>query len=162
MGDLPRRLGPQGNMIIAVGSLLHLHPRAGSFRSGAILLHAVSAVVFAALYYGAMLQLGLAAWPKSIAVGIGFGVLHGLVVSLALVWVVAEQHPPARISGSGARRGREPLRRPHRLRRRGRPRHRPGVEVQGGTARPVPRPSLARRARRSRSYSYSIPKTALA
>jgi hypothetical protein len=81
----------RGNMIVAVGSLF-TRSRANAFRAGAA-LHAVSAVVFAMIYYLAMLELGLASFPQAIYAGIGFGVIHGMIVSLMLVWVVAERHP---------------------------------------------------------------------
>ncbi len=81
----------QGNMIVAVGSML-TRTREGAFRVG-VILHAVSAVVFAMIYAFAMRQMGLSHLPTALFVGIGFGLFHGLVVSLMLVWIVAERHP---------------------------------------------------------------------
>lgn len=81
----------RGNMIVAVGSML-TRSRDNAFQAGAI-LHAVSAVVFAMIYAFAMGQMGLSHLPTAFFVGIGFGLFHGLVVSLMLVWIVAERHP---------------------------------------------------------------------
>jgi uncharacterized membrane protein YagU involved in acid resistance len=81
----------QGNMIIAIGSLI-TRTRVNAFRVGAI-VHAVSAVVFSIAYALLMRALGMAALPGSIALGLGVGFVHGMLVSLMLVWVVAEQHP---------------------------------------------------------------------
>jgi len=81
----------QGNMVIAVGSMVtKSHEKALS--TGAI-IHASSAVGFAMVYAFAMRELGLAHFPISLYAGLGFGVIHGLIVSLMLVWVVAVQHP---------------------------------------------------------------------
>jgi hypothetical protein len=79
------------NMIKAVGSLM-TRSMDGAFRTG-LILHAISAVFFAGVYDFAMVHLGLAQFPRAFFVGIGFGVIHGLIVSLMLVWVVAERHP---------------------------------------------------------------------
>ncbi len=45
------------------------------------------------LYTYSITQLGLASWPKAFFTGVGFGILHGVVVSLMLIWIVADQHP---------------------------------------------------------------------
>lgn len=79
------------NMIVAVGSLL-TRSREHAWRTG-VIIHAISAVGFAMLYTLAMMNLGLAVFPRAFFAGIGFGTLHGLFVSLALVWVVSERHP---------------------------------------------------------------------
>jgi hypothetical protein len=81
----------KGNMIVAVGSIL-TRSRETAFRAG-VRLHAISAVGFALIYAFAMRQLGLNHLPTSFVTGIGFGIFHGLVVSLMLVWIVAERHP---------------------------------------------------------------------
>jgi hypothetical protein len=81
----------KANMIVAVGSLL-TRSRENAFRTG-MMLHAISSFGFAMLYAFAMMKLGLSHLPTSFFVGIGFGFIHGLVVSLMLVWVVAERHP---------------------------------------------------------------------
>src|SRR5580692_7377402 len=79
----------KANMIVAVGSLL-TRSRENAFRTG-MMLHAISSFGFAMLYAFAMMKLGLSHLPTSFFVGIGFGFIHGLVVSLMLVWVVAER-----------------------------------------------------------------------
>jgi hypothetical protein len=81
----------KANMIVAVGSLI-TRSRENALRTG-IALHAVSSFGFAMLYAFAMMKLGLSHLPTSFFVGIGFGFIHGLIVSLMLVWVVAEKHP---------------------------------------------------------------------
>jgi hypothetical protein len=81
----------KGNMIIALGSLF-TRTRQSGFRVGAI-IHAFSAVLFATLYTLAMLQFGFTALPAALVAGLIVGFVHGMLVSLMLVWVVADQHP---------------------------------------------------------------------
>ena len=81
----------KGNMIIALGSLF-TGSRGSAWRVG-LVLHAVSAVVFAIGYTLLMLALHLNTLPGSLALGLGVGFVHGMLVSLMLVWVVAERHP---------------------------------------------------------------------
>lgn len=81
----------KADMIVALGSLF-THRRENSFRVG-VVLHAISAVVFSIGYALAMLALEQTALPGSFVLGLGIGVLHGIIVSLMLVWVVSEQHP---------------------------------------------------------------------
>lgn len=81
----------RADMIIAVGSLLT------KSRDNALLvgwfLHGISAIVFGIVYALLLLAGEMATWPAALFVGAGIGVLHGLVVSLSLCWLVAEQHP---------------------------------------------------------------------
>lgn len=79
------------NMVVALGSLL-TRSREGAFRTG-VVVHSIAAVFFAALYTFAMTHLGLARLPGAFFAGLGFGVVHGLLVSLILVWMVCERHP---------------------------------------------------------------------
>jgi len=81
----------RGDMIVAVGSLF-TKTRATAFSVG-LVLHVLSAIVFGQIYTVLLIGLSLAAWPEGLFAGAGFGVFHGLVVSLALCWVVADQHP---------------------------------------------------------------------
>lgn len=81
----------KADMIVALGSLF-THRRENAFRVG-VVLHAISAVVFSIGYALAMLALEQTALPGSFVLGLGIGVLHGIIVSLMLVWVVSEQHP---------------------------------------------------------------------
>ncbi len=81
----------KADMIVAIGSLF-TKMRTNAFRVG-VVLHAVSAVVFSIAYTLLMLELGLTTLPGSMALGLGVGVVHGMIVSLMLVWVVSEQHP---------------------------------------------------------------------
>jgi hypothetical protein len=89
----------QGNMIVAVGAIL-TRSRETAWRAG-VILHAISAVGFAAIYAFAMMRMGLTQLPTAFLVGIGFGIFHGLVVSLMLVWIVAERHPLAEFREAG-------------------------------------------------------------
>jgi len=89
----------KADMIVALGSLF-TKTRHTAWRVGA-LLHLVSAIGFAFVYALLMHALGFTAMPLSAALGAGFGVLHGLIVSLGLVWVVAEQHPLAEFNEAG-------------------------------------------------------------
>ena len=81
---------PRRNMVVAVGGLL-TKSRARAFRVG-LLAHAISAVVFAMLYLGIIRGLGATGLPKALMLGTALGLVHGLLVSLALVWA-AEGHP---------------------------------------------------------------------
>lgn len=89
----------KGSMIVALGGLV-TGRRENAFRTG-VIIHATSAIVFALIYKAAMIQFGLAQPPESFFVGIGFGFIHGIMVSLALVWVIAEQHPLEEFNQAG-------------------------------------------------------------
>lgn len=81
----------KGDMILALGSLL-TKSRDNAYRVG-LVIHATAAVGFALVYTLLMVTLGYTQLPMSLMLGLGVGVLHGMVVSLMLVWVVADQHP---------------------------------------------------------------------
>lgn len=81
----------KADMLVALGSLL-TKSRDNAWRVGAV-LHVISAIGFAMVYALLMLWLGLTHMPLSMMLGLGVGLVHGLLVSLMLVWVVAEQHP---------------------------------------------------------------------
>ncbi|MBL9187772.1 MAG: hypothetical protein JNK23_09860 [Opitutaceae bacterium] len=91
MGVIARVARVKGNMILALGSLLTKR-REQAFRVG-LIVHAAAAVAFGVLYTLLMVTLGLTAMPISMMLGLGVGVLHGIIFSLMLVWVVADQHP---------------------------------------------------------------------
>ncbi len=85
------RAGEGGDMVEALGSLL-----TGSLANARMvgrLLHVISALGFGLLYTVLIIALGLSGWPQALFAGLGFGAFHGIVVSLALVWVVADNHP---------------------------------------------------------------------
>ncbi len=81
----------KGDMILALGSLL-TKSRENAYRVG-LVVHATAAVGFALVYTLLMITLGYTHLPLSLMLGLGVGVLHGLLVSLMLVWVVADRHP---------------------------------------------------------------------
>lgn len=89
----------KADMIVALGGLL-TRSRESAWRVGAI-VHAAAAIGFAVLYTLLMLKLGYTAMPTSMMLGLGVGFVHGLIVSLGLVWVVAEQHPLEEFSEAG-------------------------------------------------------------
>jgi hypothetical protein len=89
----------KADMIVALGSLL-TKSRENAWRVGAI-LHLVSAIGFATLYAMLMVTLDYTNMPAAMMLGGGVGFVHGLIVSLALVWVVAEQHPLEEFSEAG-------------------------------------------------------------
>lgn len=89
----------RGNMIVALGGLI-TRSRDNAFRVG-LMLHALSAVGFAMLYAMLMLWLGASEMPYAFMLGLGVGFFHGLIVSLMLVWVVAEGHPFEEYSEAG-------------------------------------------------------------
>lgn len=91
MWTIARIAKSKGDMILALGSLLtkrreHAH-RVGLF------VHGAAALGFGMLYSLLLVTLGLTAMPISMMLGLGVGVLHGLIFSLMLVWVVADHHP---------------------------------------------------------------------
>jgi hypothetical protein len=79
------------DMIVAVGSLI-TRTREHALRTGAT-VHAVSAIGFAALYTLAMWKFGLAHFPIAIFACAGIGIVHGMIMSLLLVWVICDEHP---------------------------------------------------------------------
>lgn len=81
----------KGNMIVALGGMV-TRSRDNAFRVG-LVLHVISAIGFAMVYAMMMLWLGATEMPAALIVGLGAGLFHGLIVSLMLVWVVAEGHP---------------------------------------------------------------------
>lgn len=89
----------KADMIVALGSMF-THSRDSAWRVGAM-LHTVAAIGFAIAYTLLMHSLGYTRMPWSAALGAGVGFLHGLVVSLGLVWVVAEQHPLEEFNEAG-------------------------------------------------------------
>jgi hypothetical protein len=99
MGLISRSGWAKGDMIVAVGSLI-TKSRENAFRVGAI-IHAICAVGFAAVYTMLMLVLGLTHMPMSMMLGLGVGVLHGILVSLMLVWVVSDSHPLPEFNEAG-------------------------------------------------------------
>ncbi len=89
----------KADMIVALGSLF-TRSRESAWRVGAV-LHACAAITFAILYTLLMLKLGYSEMPTSMMLGAGVGFVHGLIVSLGLVWVVAEQHPLKEFNEAG-------------------------------------------------------------
>jgi len=87
------------DMIVAIGSLV-TKSRENALRMG-LIIHAISAVVFAFLYTLAMAKFGLIHLPTSIFAGLLIGFIHGFVISILLVWVVAEQHPLQEFQSAG-------------------------------------------------------------
>jgi len=81
----------RGDMILALGSLL-TKTRANAYRVG-LVVHVTAAVGFGLVYALLMVTLGYTHMPLSLMLGLGVGTLHGVLVSLMLVWVVADQHP---------------------------------------------------------------------
>ena len=81
----------KGDMILALGSLI-TKSRDNAYRVG-LIVHATAAIGFGLVYTLLMVTLGYTHMPISLMLGLGVGALHGLIVSLMLVWVVADQHP---------------------------------------------------------------------
>jgi len=82
---------PTGGMVMAVGSLL-TRSRDNALPVG-IAVHLFSAITFGVLYTVLIRMVGLTAWPHAFFTAGGLGLFHGLVVSLALVWIVSDNHP---------------------------------------------------------------------
>lgn len=89
----------KADMIVALGSMF-TKSRTTAWRVGAM-VHIVSAIGFAMAYTLLLHSLGYTRMPWSAALGAGVGFLHGLIVSLGLVWVVAEQHPLEEFNEAG-------------------------------------------------------------
>jgi hypothetical protein len=83
----------RGDMILALGSLL-TKSRDNAYRVG-LVVHATAAVGFAFVYTLLMVTLGYTDMPQSLMLGLAVGTLHGIIVSLMLVWVVSDHHPLA-------------------------------------------------------------------
>ena len=81
----------KGDMILALGSLI-TKTRDNAYRVG-LIVHVTAAIGFGLVYTLLMVTLGYTHMPLSLMLGLGVGALHGLIVSLMLVWVVADQHP---------------------------------------------------------------------
>jgi hypothetical protein len=81
----------RGDMVLALGSLL-TKTRENAYRVG-LIVHATAAIGFALVYTLLFVTLGYTHLPLSLMLGLGVGALHGLLVSLMLVWVIADQHP---------------------------------------------------------------------
>ncbi|HWA27502.1 MAG TPA: hypothetical protein VG734_17740 [Lacunisphaera sp.] len=81
----------KGDMVLALGSLL-TKSRDNAYRVG-LVVHATAAVGFAFVYTLLMVTLGYTHLPQSLMLGLATGTLHGILVSLMLVWVVSDHHP---------------------------------------------------------------------
>jgi hypothetical protein len=81
----------KGDMILALGSLI-TKSRDNAYRVG-LIVHATAALGFALVYTLLMVTVGYTEMPHSLMLGLGVGTLHGILVSLMLVWVVSDQHP---------------------------------------------------------------------
>lgn len=89
----------KANMVVALGSLL-TRSRDNAWRVG-LIVHIAAAIAFAVLYTLLLLKLGYTRMPQSMMLGAGVGFFHGLIVSLGLVWIVAEQHPLEEFNDAG-------------------------------------------------------------
>ena len=81
----------KADMILALGSLFTKSRETG--RRVGVILHIVAAFLFALLYIVVLLAIGMTRFPGALFVSGALGFIHGLVVSLGLVWIIAEQHP---------------------------------------------------------------------
>ena len=86
-----RGISSRANMVVAIGSLM-TRSLENALIVGAF-VHAAAAIAFSTLYSLLMLAAGLTSLPEAFMVGLGFGILHGIVVSLMLVWIVSDTHP---------------------------------------------------------------------
>lgn len=98
MWSISRGGNIKGDMILALGSLI-TKKRENAYRVG-LAVHVIAALGFGLVYALLMVTLGFTELPRSLMLGLGVGVLHGLVVSLMLVWVVADQHPLEEFQGA--------------------------------------------------------------
>lgn len=89
----------KANMVVALGSLF-TKSRDSGWRVG-IILHVIAAIGFAIIYTYAIVSSGYTHLPGPIVLGAMIGFIHGLIVSLGLVWVVAERHPLEEFNEAG-------------------------------------------------------------
>jgi hypothetical protein len=89
----------KGNMVVALGSLI-TRRRENAFFVGGV-THVIAAVAFALLYTVVMARFGLVHFPGVLMAGVGFGILHGMIVTLTLVWIIADQHPLEEFQDAG-------------------------------------------------------------
>ena len=99
MAGMTRAGLARGNMVVALGGMV-TRSRDNALRVG-LILHTLSAIGFAMVYAMGMLWLGATDMPNALMFGAAAGFLHGLIVSLGLVWVVAEGHPFEEYSDAG-------------------------------------------------------------
>jgi hypothetical protein len=88
----------KGDMILALGSLL-TKTRDHAYRVG-LVVHITAALGFGLVYALLLVMLGYTSLPQSLLVCLGVSILHGLLVSLMLVWVVSDQHPLEEFKGA--------------------------------------------------------------
>src|SRR4051812_43246625 len=81
----------KGDMILALGSMI-TKTRERAYRVGFV-VHGMAAIGFALVYVLLMVTLGYTHLPASLMLGLAVGTLHGIIVSLGIVWVVSDQHP---------------------------------------------------------------------
>ena len=81
----------RGDMVLALGSLL-TKSRENAYRVG-LIVHATVAIGFGFVYTLQLITLGYTHLPLSLMLGLAAGTLHGILVSLMLVWVVSDHHP---------------------------------------------------------------------
>jgi hypothetical protein len=86
-----RGVSTRANMVVAIGSLM-TRSLDNALMVGAF-VHATAAIAFSMLYTLLMLAAGFTGLPEAFMIGLGFGVLHGILMSLILVWVVSDTHP---------------------------------------------------------------------
>ena len=91
MWSITRSGWAKADMLVALGSLV-TGTRDNAWRVGAI-IHASSACVFGMIYTLILLSIEMTGMPQAMMIGLGMGFVHGMLVSLILVWVVADNHP---------------------------------------------------------------------
>jgi hypothetical protein len=89
----------KADMIVALGGLI-THSRHNAWRVGAT-IHFAAAFAFAVIYAMTMSALNFTGMPAAMMLGAAIGFVHGLVVSLGLVWIVADQHPFEEFNDAG-------------------------------------------------------------
>jgi hypothetical protein len=75
----------KGNIIVAIGDIF-LHRRKNAFALG-LVLHVGTSILFAPLYLVILSRFGFIEKPFAMLAGAFLGLLHGIFVSIALVWV---------------------------------------------------------------------------
>lgn len=79
----------KGDIILAIGQIF-LHRRKNAFGLG-LLLHVGTSLAFAPIYLLILSKTGFVVFPVALMVGAFLGLLHGIFVTLALVWVSSDR-----------------------------------------------------------------------
>jgi len=91
MRTIARNWGKRGDMVRALGSYFGKEGQAAA--NLGTLIHGGAGLVFGVVYFAIIDAIGALTLPYALFLGIGFGFLHGLFMSYALMFYASERHP---------------------------------------------------------------------